>query len=126
MAHPGANRATKQKVYLDTSVISAYVDDRLPERRRETVDFWERLPEYEVSVSELTVAEVCATGEPDVRLQMESLTRPFEVLAIGQESRRLANEYVRRGIFSPATVEEALHVAVAVADRRDILVSWNF
>ena len=38
------------RIYLDTSVVSARVDDRLPERRRATVDFWERLAEYEVAI----------------------------------------------------------------------------
>jgi hypothetical protein len=28
------------RLYLDTSVVSARVDDRLPERKRATVDFW--------------------------------------------------------------------------------------
>lgn len=116
----------KPRIYLDTSVISAYVDDRLPERRRATIDFWERLPEYEVAISELTLAEVRDTEEADRRQQMEDLIRPFEILTVGEESRRLAQEYVRRGVFSPATIEDALHVAVAVASRRDILVSWNF
>lgn len=116
----------KQRIYLDTSVISAFVDDRLPERRRATIDFWARLPEYEVSISELAVAEVQATNEADRRQHMEDLIRPFEVLAVGEESRRLAREYVRRGVFSPATIDDALHVATAVTSRRDIVVSWNF
>lgn len=116
----------KPRIYLDTSVISAYLDDRLPERMRATIDFWGRLPEYEVSISELDVAEVRATKEADRRQQMEDLIRPFEILAVGEESRRLAREYVRRGVFSLATIEDALHVATAVTNRRDILVSWNF
>ncbi len=57
---------------------------------------------------------------------MEELTRPFEVLVVGDEGRRLAQEYLWRGIFSPATIEDALHVAITVVNRRDILVSWNF
>ncbi len=57
----------KLRIYLDTSVISAYVDDRLPERKRATIDFWERLQEYEVAISELTVAEVQDTEEADRR-----------------------------------------------------------
>jgi hypothetical protein len=56
----------------------------------------------------------------------EDLIRPFEVLAVGEGSRRLAQEYVRRGVFSPGTIEDALHVAITVVNRRDILVSWNF
>ncbi len=33
----------KLKVYLDTSVFSAYFDDRAPDRRAQTVEFWERI-----------------------------------------------------------------------------------
>ncbi len=116
----------RMRIYLDTSVVSARVDDRLPERRRATVDFWSRLAEYEVAISELTLAEIRATADTVLRREMEELVRPFEVLPVEDESRRLAQEYVRRGVFSPATIEDALHVAVAVASRRDILVSWNF
>jgi len=116
----------RMRIYLDTSVVSAHVDDRLPERRRATVDFWSRLAEYDVAISELTLAEIRATADTALRREMEELVRPFEVLPVEDESRRLAQEYVRRGVFSPATIEDALHVAVAVASRRDILVSWNF
>ena len=52
--------------------------------------------------------------------------RGFEVLPVGAESRRLAQDYVRRGVFSPAMLDDAIHVAVAVLSRRDVLVSWNF
>lgn len=93
----------KLRIYLDTSVVSAYVDDRLPERKRATTDFWVRLAEHEVAVSELTVAETQATGEPDVRQQMAKLISPFTILSIDEETRRLAREYVHRGVFSPGT-----------------------
>ncbi len=48
------------------------------------------------------------------------------MLRIEEGARRLAQEYVRRGVFSAATMEDALHVAVAVVSRQDMLVSWNF
>ena len=50
----------------------------------------------------------------------------FEVLPVGEEDRAQAREYVRRGVFFPATLNNALHVAVAVVSRRDLLVSSNF
>jgi predicted nucleic acid-binding protein len=114
------------RLYLDTSVISAYVDDRMPERRLATVEFWRRLPEFDASVSELTVTEIGATRDVGARRQMEELIAPCEVLPVDEEGQALAREYVRRGIFSPATVDDALHVAVALISRRDLLVSWNF
>jgi predicted nucleic acid-binding protein len=116
----------KLRLYLDTSVISACVDDRMPERRRATVEFWNRLPEFDVSISELTVTEVRATRGVAPQRRMDELIEPFEVLPVGDEARALAREYVRRGVFSPSTLDDALHVAVAVVTRRDLLVSWNF
>jgi len=113
-------------LYLDTSVVSALVDDRLPERRSATMEFWARLSEYEVSVSELTIAEVEATGDQKLRREMADALSSFRVLRIEEEARRLAQAYVQRGVFTPATMEDALHVAVAVASRQDLLVSWNF
>ena len=114
------------RVYLDTSVVSAYVDDRLPERRQATVEFWGRLAEYEAAISALTVTEIQATGSSALREQMLELVRPFTVLPVGDDARRLGQEYVRRGVFSAATTEDAIHVAVAVVSRQDMLVSWNF
>jgi predicted nucleic acid-binding protein len=102
------------------------VDDRLPERRRSTVEFWSRLAEYEVAISELTKAEIEATGDRELRAEMARLAQPFSVLVIDEEARRLAHEYVRRGVFSPGTIEDALHVAVAVVSRQDMVVRWNF
>ena len=77
------------RIYLDTSVVSARVDDRLPERRRATVDFRELLADYEVAISELTLTEIRAATEPKLRQEMEALVRGFEVLPVGVESRRL-------------------------------------
>jgi predicted nucleic acid-binding protein len=42
------------RVYLDTSVISAYFDTRRPERQAETRAFWRRLSELDVTISEVT------------------------------------------------------------------------
>lgn len=114
------------RLYLDTSVISAHVDERLPERRRATLEFWERLAGYDVAISELTLTEARATGDAALRERMLALLAGCRVLPIEEEARNLAREYVRRGVFSPATAMDALHVAIAVASRQDILVSWNF
>ncbi len=113
-------------LYLETSVVSAHEDDRYPERKQATVEFWTRLGQYEVAVSELTVTEVEATGDSELRERMVALIRPFSVLSVTGEAHALAGEYIRRGVFSPATVDDALHVAVAVASGQNLLVSWNF
>ena len=55
----------KLRVYLDTSVISAYFDDRAPDRMAETRAFWSKLPQFEVSTSALVREEIERT--PDAR-----------------------------------------------------------
>jgi hypothetical protein len=49
----------KQKVYLDTTVPSAYFDDRAPDRQNLTKQFWsEILPEFEPMISTIVLSEI--------------------------------------------------------------------
>ena len=41
------------KIYLDTSVISAYFDSRNPERQVLTQDFFDQISDYDPYISEL-------------------------------------------------------------------------
>ena len=52
----------KTKVYLDTSVVSALFDERTPERLTMTSNFWSKLSDYEVFISELVVEELEKTS----------------------------------------------------------------
>ncbi len=40
--------------------------------------------------------------------------------------RELAGSYLAEEVFAPKDYNDALHVAVAVLTRQDILLSWNF
>ena len=57
----------KLRVYLDTSVFSAYYDDRLIERKAETEQFWKKLNQFEVSTSEIAKEELAETPDDDLR-----------------------------------------------------------
>ncbi len=63
-----------QRIYLDTTVPSAYIDARAPDRQRLTVEFWHgQLPSYEPVISALVLAEIRDTPDPDRRRRLESL-----------------------------------------------------
>ena len=47
----------KLRVYADTSVFSAYHDDRAPDRKALTREFWQNLAAYECATSQLAVEE---------------------------------------------------------------------
>lgn len=114
------------RLYLDTSVISGYFDARRPERQAETQAFWRRLSEFDVTISEVTEAELRGATDQRLRQEMQELVRPFNVILLNAEMRGLARHYLDGGIFPPAAVNDALHVACAVVGRLDLLVSWNF
>lgn len=116
----------KQRIYLDTSVISLLDDDRYPERRDMTREFWARLPEFETSTSEVARREILDTPAPARRDAMLAALGSLTLLPVTPEAEELASRYVAAGIFPATVADDALHVAVAVLARHDILVSWNF
>ena len=107
----------KLRMYLDTSVISAHVDDRTPERRRETVGFWNHLARYDVQVSELTITEIKATRDQAIREQMMRLINPFTILPVVEEARNLAQNYMKRGVFSQPEWRRTLSMLLSPLSR---------
>jgi len=116
----------RQRVYVDTSVISALYDDRYPDRRTLTAAFWARLAEFEACTSELARIELHQTPDP---MRRDSLLKALGQLTIHQvthDMRALARRYVDAGLFTRRSLNDGLHVAAAVLTRNDVLVSWNF
>jgi predicted nucleic acid-binding protein len=113
------------KLYLDTSIFSAYYDKRASERMRMTRDFWRILDRYEKLCSELTVEEL-DRARSDLRQKLVELTKNFTILAITDQMRTLAKAYVKEGVVPSRYFSDALHIAAAVLGEADILVSWNF
>ena len=115
----------KTKVYLDTSVISALFDERTPERLAMTSDFWSKLDDYEVFISELVLEELERANE-QVRSKMFSAIKDFIVLKMSDEVEELAQIYVKQGIFPEKYFDDALHVALTSVNQIGVLSSWNF
>ena len=117
----------KPKIYLDTTVPSAYCDARTPERQKLTRQFWlERLPDFQPVISDVVLLEIAGTPNVLQRDSMQELVEDFEILALDDDSRKLAIEYVERGIFPEKQLSDANHVAIAVVSDIDYLISWNF
>ena len=116
----------KQRIYLDTSVLSALGDVRAPDRQALTREFWNRLTDFEASTSEVTRTEVLNTRNPVRRAEMLTLLDSLSVHVLTPDARALADEYLAAGIFPPSVPDDALHVAIAVLTRQDALISWNF
>jgi hypothetical protein len=116
----------KLKLYLDTSVFSAYLDERAPDRQAQTVEFWERKLAFDVCTSKLAREELAQTPNADRRRRLLGLLDGMTLHTITQEMKELSEQYVRAGVFTTIMLNDALHVAAAVLTRQDILLSWNF
>ncbi|MCP4374410.1 MAG: type II toxin-antitoxin system VapC family toxin, partial [Deltaproteobacteria bacterium] len=75
----------KLQIYLDTSVISAAFDERNPERKALTEEFFAQANKFDVYVSEITLVEIEKTTLEDLREKMKTLVKPFSVLEISDD-----------------------------------------
>lgn len=114
------------KIYLDTSIVSAYFDKRVPVRMNETREFWEQIQAEDVYISTLVLDELEAVSDDDLRYKMLSLLYRKPVLSVTKDVEDLAKKYVTAGIFPSKYYDDALHLSLAVINEIDILVSWNF
>jgi predicted nucleic acid-binding protein len=116
-----------QRLYLDTTVPSAHIDARAPDRQRLTQEFWQdRLPSYEPVISALVIGEIRDTPDAERRGRLEALVAPFLSLPVTLEAEGLADQYVVRGSVREKFRDDALHVAIAVTHQIGLFASWNF
>ncbi|MBP7415683.1 MAG: PIN domain-containing protein [Pyrinomonadaceae bacterium] len=116
----------KLSLYLETSVVGAYLDNGEPFRRDLTIRWWEHeMSEYTAYSSILVQREVERVAEP-YRSGCLNLIKPFEQLDLAEEVAILAEGYIDRGIFHRKFMADAIHVAIASFHKIDYLVTWNF
>jgi predicted nucleic acid-binding protein len=120
----------KSKVYLETTVIS-YLTAR-PSRdivvaahQELTRPWWDqRRKDYHLVVSEVVLREA-AEGDPEAAEQRGSAVAGIDVLEADEAALELAEDLVRRRAVPEVAAEDALHIAIAVTNGVDYLLTWN-
>ena len=113
-------------IYLETSVVGAYLDRGESFRRDLTMRWWEHeMKNFRAFVSPLVTRELERTREPYRRSYL-ALIKNLPQLEVTEEATILADGYVARGIFQRKYLGDALHVALASFHKVDYLVTWNF
>ena len=118
---------SKPKIYLDTSIISAYFDLRKPVRQMMTQKwFRHELKDLTPYASTLVIEEIGAHPDESIRRVMLDLIDRNEVriLEISEDVLRIAASY-RKNVI-PKEINDSIHLAVAAHYRLDAVVSWNF
>jgi predicted nucleic acid-binding protein len=116
----------KLSLYLETTVLGAYLDNGDPFRRDLTMRWFERdLGDYRGCTSMLVRRELERIDEPHRSSYLRLLTG-LENLELADEAAILAEGYISRGIFHRKFIADALHVALASFHKIDYVVTWNF
>ena len=115
----------KIRAYVDTSVFGGIYDDEFADVSKR---FFEQVQQgkFIVLVSRLTTDELEDAPEQVSRIIKELLPEQSESVALNDEVRELAEEYVKAGVLGKASMDDATHVAAATVAGADLILSWNF
>src|ERR1700736_2084882 len=109
----------KPSLYIETSVVGAYLDNGEPFRRDLTIRWWEHeMPGYRAVVSPLVNRELERVSEPH-RTGYLKLVNSLEQVDLTEEAAILAEGYITRSIFHRKYISDALHVAIASVHKID-------
>ena len=121
----------KPKVYVETSVIGYLTswpsgDLIIAGRQKITKDWWRDASDnYELMVSELVVRE-CSAGDQtaiaDRLAEIDTLT----VITLLKDAEDLAALLLKKGAVPTSEGNDAFHIALAVVNGIDYLLTWNF
>jgi predicted nucleic acid-binding protein len=117
------------RVYIETSVWNFVFVDDAAERRAATQQFFDEVRggSFDPYLSRLVLAEIAAAPEPR-RSQLSELVASVapSVLESSQDSKSLAADLIAAGMVPAKYASDALHIAIAVVENMDLLLSWNF
>ena len=120
----------KTKIYLDTSVISYLSQEDSPEKTTITNNFWDRLKkreDVEVYMSDVTFAELNKCHEPKLSVLKEKVKEiEFQLLEKDADAEQLADKIIELGILTEKSRDDCYHIAIAVLEGCNYIVSWNF
>jgi len=120
----------KAKVYIETTVIS-YLTAR-PSRdiviaghQQITREWWDTCREhFDIVASQLVVQEASA-GDQEAAQERLSLLDTIALLEVTEDSLNLAQDLLNMGVLPQEAAEDALHIAVAVTNGVEYLLTWN-
>jgi len=119
----------KLKIYLDTSTISHLEAFDVPEKMSDTHKLWDLLKAgiHNIFISPTVITELMDCPEVKrIKLFEHLKDLEYTILDETEEVRILAQAYLDSSILRPRCVADSKHIAHAVVENCDVIVSWNF
>ena len=119
----------KQKIFLDTTIISYLYKPDKPEKEAETWLLWKHLMagEFDIFLSDVVLNEVENCPEPK-RQKIKDMLKKIDylVVSINDPIEDIADEIIRLDILKKKNWNDCLHIGCAIHTNCDLLLSWNF
>ncbi len=120
----------RTKIYVDTSIVSYLSQEDSPERMASTIEFWneiKRRDDFDIYLSDVTLAEISDCYEPKRTFMQKKLSEiQFNFLEKDDDAEKLAQQIIDLGILTEKSHDDCLHIAIAVLEACNYIVSWNF
>jgi predicted nucleic acid-binding protein len=117
----------KMKIYLDTSIISAYFDYRKPLRQLITQKWFQfEIVDFDPYISTLVLQEIDQNSDSELKDKMIRLIDDygFSILEINKDAIKLSEIYRKEAIKKE--INDSIHIAIASVNELDAIISWNF
>ncbi|MHC4275450.1 MAG: type II toxin-antitoxin system VapC family toxin [Planctomycetota bacterium] len=120
----------KPKVYIETTVISYLTARKSPDLvvagHQQTTQHWWATVRHrcEIFASQF-VAEEAAGGDPEMAERRIEALSGLVLVETTPEAIDLAEALIEGGAIPPSFGEDAVHVAIAVVNGADYLITWN-
>ena len=117
------------RLYLDTSIFGALFDTELPRRVEITRPLLDSIIKGKSAgvISNVVLEEIeRAPGELKEKILEEIRKVPLEIISEDDASADLLQIYEKEGFVRKAARLDLRHLAVAVINGADAVVSWNF
>lgn len=119
----------KIKIYLDTSVINFYFAEDAPEKMAITKQFFDQeLKKGGYEIFHPTWCFEANTKDSDRRNKLLTFAGELqaEILEPTNEVETITEKFLKTGIIPRKVQADAIHLALAIVNRMDYILSWNF
>ena len=119
----------RPRVYLETTIISYLTaspsrDIIQTAHQQVTRDWWDCRGRFDLFVSQ-AVLEEAGRGDPDAAKRRTQALSGIAVLGVGSDVARFAEHLFEVGAIPRKAALDAVHIAVAVLNGMDYLLTWN-
>ncbi len=120
----------KPRAYIETTVVSYLTawpsrDVVIAGHQQITRDWWRTASDrFELVASQLVINEASA-GDPDAARHRLTTLESVALLDATEEAQELAQRLIESGAIPKTAAEDAAHIAIAVTNGADYLVTWN-